>query len=202
MTADHVLVTYADVQQEAWIAFRAWHERDHFPRLLECPGFISGSGFESIGGEPMFLTIFELESPDAISTSRAREALRWHPWGRLLRGWHRRVYRRIFQEAGEDGETDSAAPFLLTVRVDIVATDELQFNRWYNDVHIPEVLGCPGFLRAARWESLEGEPRFLALYDLDRADVLSTPEMKSVYGFGPMEPCIRSEHGRIYARRF
>ena len=54
--------------------------------------------------------------------------------------------------------------------------DEL--NAWYDEEHLPERLSCPGFLAARRFELLEssadGHPRYLALYDLESAEVLSS----------------------------
>lgn len=54
--------------------------------------------------------------------------------------------------------------------------DEL--NAWYDEEHLPERLSCPGFTAARRFELLEGspegQPRYLALYDLESAEVLSS----------------------------
>ena len=54
--------------------------------------------------------------------------------------------------------------------------DEL--NAWYDEEHLPERLSCPGFIAARRFELLEsspeGQPRYLALYDLQSAEVLSS----------------------------
>ncbi|WP_330474611.1 hypothetical protein [Terrabacter sp. C0L_2] len=87
------------------------------------------------------------------------------------------------------------------MRTDIEPHAEHAFNDWYNQIHLPEVLDCPGFVNAARYECVDGQPQFLAMYDLDRPDALRTPEMDRVYGFGHMAPHVRSEHGRIYCRR-
>lgn len=53
---------------------------------------------------------------------------------------------------------------------------EEDFNRWYNEQHIPERMSVPGFLSARRFRAIEGSPRYLALYDLASPDVLQTPE--------------------------
>lgn len=55
---------------------------------------------------------------------------------------------------------------------DVAHEDE--YNRWYTDEHLPDVLAVPGYVRAARYRVL-GEPgaitqRYLALYELDVAD--------------------------------
>ncbi|MEE8291442.1 MAG: DUF4286 family protein [Candidatus Tectomicrobia bacterium] len=65
---------------------------------------------------------------------------------------------------------------LLTVYADIPAEIEDDFNNWYNSQHIPERLAISGFHSAVRYESLKGDPKYLALYELEDASVLETPE--------------------------
>jgi heme-degrading monooxygenase HmoA len=49
-------------------------------------------------------------------------------------------------------------------------------NRWYDEEHLAERLAMPGFLRARRFRSAEGSPRYLALYELADVDALTSPE--------------------------
>ncbi|MBS1886206.1 MAG: hypothetical protein JSU06_03370 [Actinobacteria bacterium] len=192
-----LVVLYADVAAGSAAPFRAWREEEQIPALRACPGVRSATWVESLEGQPQLLLLCALEDERAAGGVELGAALALGPWLRELRGWHRRTYRPIFAL----GEMPSPpSPFLLTVRADVTPGAEAAFNAWYDEVHVPEVLGCPGFLAATRWECTEGEPRFLALYELDRADALATPELNRVYGFGPTAPSIRSEHGRIYAR--
>ncbi|HEY96579.1 MAG TPA: hypothetical protein G4O16_00150 [Dehalococcoidia bacterium] len=48
---------------------------------------------------------------------------------------------------------------------------EEEFNEWYDNVHIPDILAVPGMISATRWESahsVEGQRRkYLALYELE-----------------------------------
>jgi hypothetical protein len=59
---------------------------------------------------------------------------------------------------------------LLMVYCDVAAEHEDEFNRWYNEEHIPERLALPGVLNAARYKAVEGGPSYLACYELDSAD--------------------------------
>ena len=45
---------------------------------------------------------------------------------------------------------------LLMVYCDVAAEHEEEFNRWYNDEHIPERLAIPGVLNAARYQAVAG----------------------------------------------
>ncbi len=58
---------------------------------------------------------------------------------------------------------------------------EADFSRWYNNVHLREVLQVPGFVRAARWSFchpgapvLRGRKGFLATYTIETKDIAET----------------------------
>jgi hypothetical protein len=59
---------------------------------------------------------------------------------------------------------------LLMVYVDVPAPYEDEFNRWYNEEHIPERLAIPGVLNAARYEAVRGGPHYLACYELSEPE--------------------------------
>lgn len=55
---------------------------------------------------------------------------------------------------------------LLMVYTDVPEDVEEEFNRWYNEEHLPERLSIPGVLNAARYEAVRGGPKHLACYEL------------------------------------
>ena len=51
---------------------------------------------------------------------------------------------------------------------------EVEFNDWYDNIHLPDVLEAPGVIKATRYENLnpsEGKGKFLALYDIEADDI-------------------------------
>jgi hypothetical protein len=56
---------------------------------------------------------------------------------------------------------------LLMVWCDVPAEREDEFNRWYNEEHIADILAIPGVLNGARYEAVKGGPKHLACYELD-----------------------------------
>jgi len=55
---------------------------------------------------------------------------------------------------------------------------EAEFNQWYNEVHVPELLSLPGFLRAWRVQVAQdpralGEPgqTYIAVYEIENPAV-------------------------------
>lgn len=61
------------------------------------------------------------------------------------------------------------------VRIGIVPPEiEKEWNRWYDTEHIPNRLKLSGFLSARRFIAIEGEYKYLTLYDLSRIDALTS----------------------------
>lgn len=59
---------------------------------------------------------------------------------------------------------------------------ESEFNDWYDSEHIPERLAVDGFLNARRSISVQGWPRYLAIYDLRAPAVLESPGYRAIAG--------------------
>jgi hypothetical protein len=64
---------------------------------------------------------------------------------------------------------------LLVVQVEIDPVDDEEFNRWYDEEHIPEKLGEPGFLTARRFKASDGECKYLVVYELENAADATSP---------------------------
>ena len=65
---------------------------------------------------------------------------------------------------------------LFIVLLDMPANIEEDFNHWYNEEHIPQLLSLPGFLNAARYVAVKGGPKYMACYELESPEVMNTPE--------------------------
>ena len=50
-----------------------------------------------------------------------------------------------------------------------------EHDDWHTHEHLPERLSIPGFLRGTRWVALQGQPRYLVLYEVERLDTLDPP---------------------------
>jgi hypothetical protein len=52
-------------------------------------------------------------------------------------------------------------------------TKEKMFNEWYDKVHLHDILEVPGVVRASRYEfanPTEGQPKFMAMYEIETND--------------------------------
>lgn len=52
---------------------------------------------------------------------------------------------------------------------------EKEFNDWYDNMHMPDMLEVPGFIRATRWVSADKKEneirKYLAMYELESDDL-------------------------------
>jgi len=90
---------------------------------------------------------------------------------------------------------DQAAPFIYMVQMDIPAEHEAAFNRVYDEQHIPDLLSVPGVRAARRYlverTNKDGMARYLALYELDSADVVDSAAWREAGERGDWAPKIR-----------
>jgi hypothetical protein len=63
---------------------------------------------------------------------------------------------------------------MLLTSMDIDASDEAEFNRWYDREHLLERVAIEGFLEARRYVAHEGSPKYLSLYSTESFDVLNS----------------------------
>ncbi len=70
---------------------------------------------------------------------------------------------------------------LFYVYTDPGTVDETEFHDWYDREHGPARLTVPGIGPAYRYRALdELKPPWLALYELDRPDVIESPAYKAL----------------------
>ncbi|MDB5838572.1 MAG: hypothetical protein JWQ23_524 [Herminiimonas sp.] len=72
----------------------------------------------------------------------------------------------------------ASPPGVLLILNDVLEGTEDEFNRWYQQQHLPERLAIPGFKRARRYQTVGGQPAYMCVYECDSIDVLSSPQYK------------------------
>ena len=67
------------------------------------------------------------------------------------------------------------ARYILEVRTNCSDPEkEAEYNDWYNNTHLPDVIETPGVVRATRYEHtdpVEGEAKFVAIYEIETDDI-------------------------------
>jgi hypothetical protein len=67
---------------------------------------------------------------------------------------------------------------MLLTSMDIDATDDEDFNRWYDREHLEERVAIEGFIEARRYVARTGSPKYLCLYSTETIDVLDSPNYR------------------------
>jgi hypothetical protein len=176
--------------------FGRWYEAEHAPKMLERRGWRRMWRYRCTDGQP-YVSIYELDDQISIVDHISEAPFRSDRFeARGLRNYHARTWAEIHAA----GDRVEPREWLNVVTVDIEDDYADAFNRWYNEVHVPEILGCPGWIANRRYECVDGEPRFLALYDLeDDTRPFNSPEWEAAVGWDEHVDHIRGFHGfRVY----
>jgi hypothetical protein len=86
--------------------------------------------------------------------------------------------------------------YLLIVNAEIDVAVEAAWNQWYDEVHLPEALACPGVLGGSRYvsatdasltkdggKSQSSAKTYMAVYELSGPEALETPEFTEMRGW-------------------
>jgi hypothetical protein len=177
-SANGLLAVWTDIAPEAEREFNEWYDSEHIPQLLGVPGFLSGRRYQAAEGEPKYLALYDLTDVEVMKSDAFRQ-VREQPtkWTEKMRPLFRNTaigtYRQIFSHGTRPARD---ADFVLTVRLNIPAEKEADFNEWYNVDHVPALVGVPGVYCARRYAAAEGDPKYLAVYEMNDARVPKTPE--------------------------
>lgn len=91
---------------------------------------------------------------------------------------------------------------LLLFMTDVNPAIEEEFQRWYEEEHLPERMAVPGVLNARRFRCVEGPgPKYLALYDLESPAVLQSQPYLDLVGDNKSPWTLKMEANFTNARR-
>jgi hypothetical protein len=200
--APYLLQLLWEVPADRLIEFRSWYTEEHLPDMAAVPGIVLARRFERDVAYPFaspatsdHLTIYEVADRAAFDTDEYR-SLSTAPSERTMKvaaglGMRRTVYHQLYPEAGVYGAGGvSSAPLqpmgkaVLHITMGSDAEYEDDFNRWYNEDHLPAVTSADGVLYGRRFLEVEGDAatvqptrplRYLTLYELTDAEVASSP---------------------------
>ena len=82
----------------------------------------------------------------------------------------------IRKQVGEAHPSQHIGGTILVVMMEVDQGHEEEFNRWYNDEHLPERLEIPGYVSARRFKLAEGEGvlEYLCIWELEDASPLES----------------------------
>ncbi len=166
--------------------FNEWYDTEHIPVRMKAPGFLRARRYQEVDSLK-YLAVYEMESPEAIKTpeyikikEQPSEETRWMLGN--VGGFTRYTAEQIGEQVNVACAGDPYhAPYLYPVMFEVPAEREEEFNRWYEEDHVPTLLKNPGWLACRRYKIFSGDPEnwtHLALHYLADPGVLNSDERK------------------------
>ncbi len=179
---------------EALAEFNKFYSTTHVGEVIAAhPGFVTASRYElldqdSRGSEhagPRWLAVYEMKDEKAAEQYVKDNARPWlhrqkySPWPparkRAKTVW-RLLWRQIAAMGSNAGPPESIFMVGMNVPAGIDAAGLAEFNSFYDETHVPEVMAAGGYASATRFELYRdfahpqpGCPRFCAIYEADAA---------------------------------
>ncbi len=101
----------------------------------------------------------------------------------------------LISQVTASAKMGAALAYIYVVQMDIPAELEAEFNRIYDEDHVPTILKVPGVRSCTRYRldhsTVPTMPRYLAIYECDSAEVIDSPAWTEASDLGEWKPKIR-----------
>jgi hypothetical protein len=177
-TARGLVTVWLDVPGERDEEFNAWYNLEHLKQIVDIPGFTLGRRYVSPGSRLRYLAWYEAKDETVEpGPDFARAVANPTPWSQRIRTFYgenrERMNFRLMRDVGRVPEPD--APWMYLVQTDIPDDVVGEYNRWYDDEHLPRLVTVPGVVRARRYVNQTAGPRYLTAYDLTDPGAFESP---------------------------
>jgi hypothetical protein len=179
-----LLLTMTEPRPEDEDEFNSWYDSEHMLERISIRGFLSARRWvaDVPAGEGRYLATYELVSPQVLESPEYLAHVGEHhtPWSKRMLA-RTAVFRRWACEQILPGD---ALPHMMAHAMfaaigDVPPEHEDEFNRWYDEEHVPLLVQVPGVLSARRFRASSGSPRYVALYDLADDSVPQHPAWRA-----------------------
>jgi len=132
-----------DVAEEAIAEHDHWHTHEHLPERLSIPGFLRGTRWVAVAGQPRYFVLYEVAQLATLSSDAYLERLN-HPseWTTKIMPHYRGMSRGFCAVAGSFGLGLGSVAALLRFRPDADAAGALR--QWLVAEVLPGLAARPG----------------------------------------------------------
>ena len=96
MLGNAAVAMWWDVAPEVRAEWEEWHSSEHMPERLAIPGFLRGTRWAAISGEPSYFVLYEVTGLDTITGGAYLGRLNHPtPWSRKMMPHHRNMVRSL-----------------------------------------------------------------------------------------------------------
>ncbi|MPZ47591.1 MAG: hypothetical protein GEV05_30395 [Betaproteobacteria bacterium] len=155
-----------------------WYQDEHLPERSRVPGFLTAERWVDVNDPNVSVAVYDLASVDVLGSAayRAVGYDNLSPWTRRVARLSERLLRfEGTQTLPGDAPSPSGSGALLVNAMNAAPEGEAEFNRWYDEEHIPALSAVPGTLLARRFRATATSKQWhLALYHLESPDMVAT----------------------------
>ena len=177
VTAGGLLLVFQTVPPQHDDEFRDWYMREHIPEREAIEGFVSIRRMDSMDqGQPRYLGIYEVTS---IAVLQKPEYVRLRKEGRTT--WSIRMLERVSPAryictAAQPVAADmlGRTRYVLAVAGEGPENGVADLARWFDGVYAPAIRKVEGVRLVRRFDPVGETNKFVALIDLDDANVCSS----------------------------
>jgi hypothetical protein len=96
MLGNAAVVMWWDVAPEMRAEWENWHSSEHMPERLAIPGFLRGTRWVALSGEPSYFVLYEVAQPATLTGGAYLDRLNNPtPWSRKMMPHHRNMVRSL-----------------------------------------------------------------------------------------------------------
>jgi hypothetical protein len=169
------------------------YDQDHVAALRKVPGVRRASRYKQPSPtEPRYLAAYELDSPAVIESAEWKKAREVGRWPTVVAPRMLNFRRAIYERCGGSEALTGKTPYVFWVMMDVESHKEALFNELYDSEHLPLLMKLPGLVNAVRYRtSTAGEPRYLCVYEVERADLPMSKSWNDTSDVGRWKPDVR-----------
>jgi hypothetical protein len=208
---------------EALAEFNRFYSTTHVGEVLAAhPGFVKATRYELLDPDPRggmhagprWLASYAMTDEAAAQQYIKDNARPWlhrrqySPWP-SARKRAKTVWRMLWRQISATGTTDQAPVSIMMVGMnvpaDTAANGLAEFNTFYTETHVPEVMAYGGYARATRYELYRefahpapGCPRFCAIYEADGAATDAREARRAARGTLSSGPPTWAQHDTVW----
>jgi hypothetical protein len=145
-----LLMTF-DIAQEAIHEHDEWHTHEHLPERLSIPGFVRGTRWIALRGQPRYFVMYEVEQLATLTSDAYLERLNHpSPWTSKMMPHYRGMIRGYCTVSGRCGFGIGHSGLLIQFKPETGAESSLR--KWLLDDTLPRLPAMPGIGSAQLFE--------------------------------------------------
>ena len=95
--AKYIYIAAMDVEPDKEAAFNEVYDTEHIPTILKVPGVISAARYEVVSGDPKYMAVYEVETPELPESEIFRAATNEGRWPTEIRPFTRNRYHAVYK---------------------------------------------------------------------------------------------------------